>query len=368
MRRALLTEFVFAWKIRNLKIAYSNCKFDELSFGICCRKKFGRICQSIRFENFTIVSPGKKKCLPAESIAEKQPKIKEQFVDLRAELIFEKRKTAHNSGYSPCQRGTPAANSLQADARLEFAVTSDSPALAASKKTKTQLNFNKLDGMPNVTLISTEHMEFGNCNSDELFKIVESIKPEVIFEEEPNDDKYHSYYNDGNSFKSLEIRAIIKYKLNHDIIHLPVDKPINEFVSLHALDLLTKKFSQYHDYKQIIKKHCSLRDNYGFDYLNSEKCSELFEKMKLIQKQILSNNGLEINNLDHFYNLFQQEVDARENAMLQNIYNFSNSNKFEQAVFFLGYAHRESIEKKISERELKKGIKINWTFYKGIEK
>lgn len=222
--------------------------------------------------------------------------------------------------------------------------------------------------MPNVTLISTEHRESGNCSSNELFKIVESIKPEVIFEEEPNDDTYHSCYNDKNSFKSLEIRAIIKYKLNHDIIHLPIDKPINEFVSLYALDLLNKKFSQDHDYKQLIKEHCSLRNNSGFDYLNSEKCSELFEKMELIKKQILSNEGLEINNLNHLYNLFQQEVDARENAMLKNIYNFSNSNKFEQAVFFLGYAHRKSIEKKISERELKEGTKINWTFYKGMEK
>lgn len=222
--------------------------------------------------------------------------------------------------------------------------------------------------MTSVTLISTEHMEFGNCNSDELFKIVESIKPEVIFEEEPKDDKYYSYYNDENSFKSLEIQTIIKYKLNHDIIHIPVDKPINEFVSLHVLDILTKKFRQYHNYKQIIKEHCALRNKYGFDYLNNERCLELFEKMKLIQKQIISNSGLEKNNLNRFYNLFQQELDAREYVMLQNIYNFSNSNKFERAVFFLGYAHRGSIEKKISKRELKEGIEINWTFYKGIVK
>ena len=41
--------------------------------------------------------------------------------------------------------------------------------------------------MFNIVLISTEHREFGNCNSDELCKILESINPDVIFEEEPND-------------------------------------------------------------------------------------------------------------------------------------------------------------------------------------
>ena len=37
--------------------------------------------------------------------------------------------------------------------------------------------------MNNITLISTMHSEGGKCTSDELFKIIESIKPEVIFEE-----------------------------------------------------------------------------------------------------------------------------------------------------------------------------------------
>jgi hypothetical protein len=222
--------------------------------------------------------------------------------------------------------------------------------------------------MSRVTIISTEHSEFGNCNSDELFKIVESIKPEVIFEEEPNDDKYYSYYSDVNSFKSLEIQTIIKYKFNHDIIHIPVDKNMNEYASLYALDLLTKKFNQHHDYKQIIKKHCSLRDNYGFEYLNYKKCSDLFEQKRLIQEEIISNSGLEKHILFNYYNLFQQELDARENAMIENIYNFRNSNKFEQAVFFLGFAHRESIRKKISERKLQEGIKIKWSFYNGMEK
>ena len=37
--------------------------------------------------------------------------------------------------------------------------------------------------MHNITVISTNHKEIGKCNSEELYKIVESINPEVIFEE-----------------------------------------------------------------------------------------------------------------------------------------------------------------------------------------
>jgi len=37
--------------------------------------------------------------------------------------------------------------------------------------------------MFNVTVIFTQHDEMGNCNPSELLKIVQSVQPEVIFEE-----------------------------------------------------------------------------------------------------------------------------------------------------------------------------------------
>jgi len=204
-------------------------------------------------------------------------------------------------------------------------------------------------------------MESGKCNSDELLKIVKSIEPEVIFEEEPNDDHYQSYYNNENSFNSLEVKTIKRYKANHDIIHLPVDKLINELVSVQILDILTKKYRQNNNYIQFVKEHCSLRNKNGFNYLNSEKCLKIFKKMKLVEEQILTESSFEKYNLKEFRNLFQQELDIREKVMLQNIYRFSNSNKFQQAIFFLGYAHRESIMTKIVKREHNKQGSIKWT-------
>ena len=219
--------------------------------------------------------------------------------------------------------------------------------------------------MCKVTLISTEHMEAGNCNSDELLKIVKSIKPEVIFEEDHDDDHYQNYYKNENSFNSLEVKTIKKYKAINNIIHIPVDKSINEFVSLRILDILTKTFRQNNDYKQLVKEHCSLRNEYGFDYLNSERCLKLFQKMKLVEEEIIAKSESSNFNLKEFQNLFHKELDFRENIMLQNIYNFSESNKFEQGVFLIGFAHRESIMKKILKRTSKEKGKIIWTFYTG---
>jgi hypothetical protein len=217
--------------------------------------------------------------------------------------------------------------------------------------------------MYNITLISTEHIESGKCNPDELHKIIESIAPDVIFEEETNDDKFHKYYNEENSFKSLEIQCIKKYLQNHDIKHIPVDIVPNQYLNFQEWDYMFDTFNKYVAYKKIVKDHCTLRDNEGFAYLNSKKCSELFEKMKITEKQILEFSGINKNELLRIYELFHKEHDNRENAMLLNIYNYSKENQYNQAVLLLGYAHRNSMQQKIKGHETKENLKLNWTFY-----
>jgi len=57
-----------------------------------------------------------------------------------------------------------------------------------------------------LRLALRERRERGKCNPDELHKIIESISPDVIFEEETNDDTFQKYYNEENSINSLEFR------------------------------------------------------------------------------------------------------------------------------------------------------------------
>ncbi len=47
--------------------------------------------------------------------------------------------------------------------------------------------------MHNIVLVCTAHTETGKCNSDELHKIIESLGPDVIFEELSSDlfDKFY---------------------------------------------------------------------------------------------------------------------------------------------------------------------------------
>ena len=217
--------------------------------------------------------------------------------------------------------------------------------------------------MYNITLISTEHKESGKCNADELHKIIESINPELIFEEDANDDIYKKYYNEESSYKPLEVNCIKKYMQNHNIKHIPVDIEPNQYLSFKEWDYMFDSFQKYTEYKQIKTNHCRLRDDEGFTYLNSVKCSELFDKMKTSEKQIIAFSGLNKNELLRIYTLFHKEHDNRENAMLQNIYNYSKENQYNQAVFLLGYAHRNSIKQKIAEYKTKENLKLNWRFY-----
>ena len=218
--------------------------------------------------------------------------------------------------------------------------------------------------MYNITLISTEHRASGKCNPDELFKILESINPEVIFEEETDDAKFHSYYNDDqNPYLSLEIQCIKKYLKNHDVKHIPVDTEPNQFLSFSEWDYMIDSFNKYDAYKRIVKQHCALRDVEGFAYLNGKKCLELFDEMKITEQQLIEFGGLNKSMLLRIYQLFHKEHDNRENAMLLNIQKYSLENTYSQAVFLLGYAHRKSIMQKIQVYEKSETLKLNWTFY-----
>ncbi len=215
--------------------------------------------------------------------------------------------------------------------------------------------------MYNVTLISTEHRESGKCNSDELYKIIEFLDPEVIFEEEVDDERYQKLYTDENYVKSLEVKCVIRYLQNHDTNHIPID--IESNFNFKEWDYMFDTFKKYNVYNQIVEEHCKQRDRDGFTYLNSGKCVDLFDKMKATERQLIEFSGLNKNELLRIHSIFHKKHDNRENDMLLNIYNYSRENQYKQAVFLLGYAHRNSIMKKIKESVTQWEPKINWTFY-----
>jgi len=205
------------------------------------------------------------------------------------------------------------------------------------------------------------HSEGGKCTSDELFKIIESIKPEVIFEEisiDISDKIYNQHFP--NEF--LEVKCIRNYIKNYPINHITVDIDASPNLSKNEIDFMFDTFKSYDVYKSIEQEQKLLIEQYGFAFLNSKKCSELFDEIMHTEKYLIG-FGINKSKLLRIHKLFHEEQDNRENAMLQNIYNYGNENPFNQAVFLIGCAHRKSVAQKIAKFETKEKLKLNWTFY-----
>jgi len=214
--------------------------------------------------------------------------------------------------------------------------------------------------MHSITIISTHHAEIQKCNSDELYKIIDSINPDVIFEELPS-ISFDNIYNNNRSDISIEAKSIKKYLQNHEIEHIPVDTIADPNRS-SIERLMFEKFERYPEYKRIKYEHNSLIAREGFNYLNSNKCIDLVEKWILIEKAIVKSDEYKDLYLQP-YNSFYEDVNSREKVMLQNIYNYSKQSQYNQAIFLLGCGHRKSIISKIVEHENQSDIKLNWTVY-----
>lgn len=213
--------------------------------------------------------------------------------------------------------------------------------------------------MQSITLISTVHKDCGMCNPNELLNIIEHIAPDVIFEElSPNG--FSAIYN-GSQSDTLETIAIKNYIQNYSIKHVPVDQDNNEYLNLEfkrEIYELFGVFSNVENYNKFLYQHEVFSYNYGFPYLNSNKCDELLEHLGFMKKDILRF----INN-ERFSHLYQDWLgihDKRENTMINNIYEYSIHNQFNRALFLIGAEHRKAILEKIPEFEKNNQQKLNW--------
>ncbi len=221
--------------------------------------------------------------------------------------------------------------------------------------------------MYNITLVFTFHSETGKCNSDEAYKIINLINPEVIFEELPN-NLFDKIYNENILGKEevdfLEIKCIKKYLQNHNVEHIPVDIDIKSDLSSNEINFLFTSFKKFMVYREIETEQRKMITQEGFTYLNSEKCSRLFDEKRITEKKLLSFMDKKLN---HIYKTFYEEQDNRENEILRNIYTYSKENHYNQAIFLIGFGHRNSLIQKITEYQTNEKVKLNWTFYNKIQ-
>lgn len=209
--------------------------------------------------------------------------------------------------------------------------------------------------MYNITLISTIHKENGNCNSNELLKIIENIRPVVIFLEafEENYTKYDQmiFSQFGVYKERLELKTIQKYSQNYSFEYVPVlDIGLSD-----EFETKIKIVSENTEFQKLLDNYNSLEKEGGFKFLNSEESIILQEEMRQWENRIIDNEIL--------LQRVTANLDEYENSMLRNIYSFCKKNSFNSAIFMCGAAHRKSIIKKIEEYEKKEPLKLNWTFY-----
>jgi hypothetical protein len=209
--------------------------------------------------------------------------------------------------------------------------------------------------MYNITLISTVHKEYGNCNSNELLKIIENICPDVIFLE-ALEDNYSTYdqmiFSQFGVYKErLEFKTIQKYSHNHTFKYVPVlDIGLSD-----DFENKLKIVSENKDLQRLLDDYSSLKMDGGFQFLNSEKSIVLQEELRGLENRIVDD--------EIFREKVNEDINEYENSMLRNIYSFCKEKSFNTAVFMCGVAHRKSIIEKIIEYQKKETIQLNWTFY-----
>ena len=209
--------------------------------------------------------------------------------------------------------------------------------------------------MQTINLISTLHEEKGNCNAEELCKIIEKLNPDVIFLEalESTYSEYDMlrFSEFGIYHNKMEIKALQHYSQIASFDYVPV-------LDDGLTDAFDNKFNLVcidHEFQTIVDNYNSLAICNGFKFINSKESTNLQDEMRKFENHYFNGSEIEIE--------FNKSIEIYENAMIANIYYYCKKNHFNNAIFLCGVAHRKSIIEKIEKFQSNEEIKINWKFY-----
>ena len=213
--------------------------------------------------------------------------------------------------------------------------------------------------MHDITLICTVHDEKGACSLSELYRIMERINPETIFEEIPP-SAFDAYYRD-RTRSNLETRTIDKYLESHQVDHIPVDYynvPASFFEDDRKMHRRVEGISI--DYRRLLDTHSSYTRQYGFGYLNSAYCCDLHRELYRAIEVALQRMNDE--DLYRTFRLWNSVTEKREHEMISNIYKYSSEHRYDRGLFLLGAGHRASIIEKIQQHAAKEPPKLTWNY------
>jgi hypothetical protein len=211
--------------------------------------------------------------------------------------------------------------------------------------------------MYNITLICTVHAELGKCTSNELYRFIDKIRPEIIFDEIPP-SRYNAHFIE-QTVTTLETDTIKMYLRYNNCKIIPVDS--YEFSEIQKGDIDYNKISNNSiEYYNLCKEQFLMIIENGFEYVNSNQNMELIERIQNIEKDVLKK--MDDVKLFETFKRWYKITDNRENEMLKNIYDYSACHCYNNAVFITGAEHKKSIVNKIEDYEIKNKLKLNWNY------
>lgn len=208
----------------------------------------------------------------------------------------------------------------------------------------------------NIYLISTVHRDKGNCTSENLFEILNKIKPDAIFcEASP---KMFESFKKGLIQSSLELNSVKKLSQYHSFSFVAIDSfPAPDKNFRNQVNKMFDSIKKDEKHTNAWRKNNQNTQIFGFEYLNSNESIQLFDEMAQREKNMIT----QLANLEYknTYTKWLNLLDKRENEMLENINSYVENNELEKAVFLCGSAHRRSLLNKIKE---KKNIQLRWNY------
>jgi hypothetical protein len=208
-----------------------------------------------------------------------------------------------------------------------------------------------------ITLISTVHKAEGRCNGEDLFTVLQELGPDVIFLE-ANSESYTKYekllhHEFGQYHRRLELEAIQRYQEVAQAQYVPVlGTELSEALGM-KLDLA----GQSPEHRRLFAEYQGKTRLHGVRFLNTPDSENRQQQLRELEDRILGDHPLS--------KQVEEEIDAYEQSMLDNIDSYCSRNAFAVAVFLCGVAHRRSIVQKVETQKAGSGSGLVWRVYKG---
>jgi hypothetical protein len=141
---------------------------------------------------------------------------------------------------------------------------------------------------------------------------------------------------------NLESIAVRRYRENHQVKLVPVDRPTPASEFFENAEYLRKRiWEESPEYRGLIALDSANISARGFSYLNSESCgnlwSDVYNEMLSTIRRIGDSRLVEI------FELWKETIDLREREMMRKIEEYLGANTVDKGAFLVGAAHRQLI-------------------------